>query len=143
VTIESPIFAPAIVLVLWSLVMLGWLAVTRLPAMAKAGISLTNVVGARGANLEGVVPDRVNWKAHNYAHLMEQPTLFYATVIILGVIGQGDGLNLQLAWGYVVLRIAHSIVQAVWNRVIVRFTLFSLATVALLMLAVHAAIAIL
>jgi len=143
VTIESPIFAPAIVLVLWSLVMLGWLAVTRLPAMAKAGISLTSVVGARGANLEGVVPDRVNWKAHNYAHLMEQPTLFYATVIILGVIGQGDGLNLQLAWGYVILRIAHSIVQAVWNRVIVRFTLFSLATVALLMLAVHAAIAIL
>jgi len=142
-TVSSPIFAPAIVLVLWSLVMLGWLAITRLPAMAKAGISLTNVVGARGANLEGVVPDKVNWKAHNYAHLMEQPTLFYATVIILGVIGQGDGLNLQLAWGYVILRIAHSIVQATWNRVIVRFTLFSLATAALLALAVHAAIAVL
>jgi len=139
--INSPIFAPAIVLVLWSLVMLGWLAITRLPAMAKAGISLTTVVGARGANLEGVVPDKVNWKAHNYAHLMEQPTLFYATVIILGVIGQGDGLNLQLAWGYVILRIAHSIVQATWNRVIVRFTLFSVATVALLALAVRAALA--
>jgi len=142
-TISSPIFAPAIVLVLWSLVMLGWLAITRLPAMARAGISLTNVVGARGANLEGVVPDKVNWKAHNYAHLMEQPTLFYATVIMLGVIGQGDGLNLQLAWGYVILRIAHSIVQATWNRVIVRFTLFCLSTVALLALALHAAIAVL
>ena len=139
--INSPIFAPAIVLVLWSLVMLGWLAITRLPAMAKAGISLTSVVGARGANLEGVVPDKVNWKAHNYTHLMEQPTLFYATVIILGVIGQGDGLNLQLAWGYVILRIAHSIVQATWNRVIVRFTLFSVATVALLALAVRTALA--
>jgi hypothetical protein len=142
-TINSPIFAPAIVLGLWSLVMLGWLAITRLPAMAKAGISLTNVVGARGVNLEGVVPDKVNWKAHNYAHLMEQPTLFYATVIILGVIGQGDGLNLQLAWAYVVLRIAHSIVQATWNRVIARFTLFCLSTVALLALALHAAIAVL
>jgi hypothetical protein len=140
-TVDSPIFAPAIALVLWSLFMLAWLAVTRLPAMAKAGISLVNVVGARGANLEGVVPDRVNWKAHNYAHLMEQPTLFYATVVILGVIGQGDGLNLQLAWGYVILRIAHSIVQATWNRVAVRFTLFCLSTVALLMLAVNAAIA--
>jgi hypothetical protein len=139
--IESPIFAPAIVLVLWSLVMLGWLAITRLPAMARAGVSLTSVVGARGANLEGVVPDRVNWKAHNYTHLMEQPTLFYVTVVILGLVGQGDGLNLQLAWTYVVLRIAHSIVQATWNRVIVRFTLFSVATVALLMLAVQAAIA--
>ena len=141
--IASPIFAPAIVLVLWSLVMLAWLAAARLPAMAKAGIDLTSVVGARGANLEGVVPDRVNWKAHNYAHLMEQPTLFYATVIILGVIGQGHGLNLQLAWAYVILRIAHSIVQATWNRVVVRFTLFSLATVALLALALHAAIAVL
>jgi len=139
--IESPIFAPAIVLVLWSLVMLGWLAITRLPAMARAGVSLTSVVGARGANLEGVVPDRVNWKAHNYTHLMEQPTLFYVTVVILGLVGQGDGLNLQLAWTYVVLRIAHSIVQATWNRVIVRFTLFSAATVALLVLAVNAAIA--
>lgn len=139
--IESPIFAPAIVLVLWSLVMLGWLAITRLPAMARAGVSLTSVVGARGVNLEGVVPDKVNWKAHNYAHLMEQPTLFYVTVVILGLVGQGDGLNLQLAWAYVVLRIAHSIVQATWNRVIVRFTLFSAATVALLVLAVNAAIA--
>ena len=86
--INSPIFAPAIALVLWSLFMLGWLALTRLPAMARAGVALTTVVGARGVNLEGVLPARVNWKAHNYAHLMEQPTLFYATVVILGVIGE-------------------------------------------------------
>jgi hypothetical protein len=136
--IESPIFAPAIVLVLWSLVMLAWLALTRLPAMAKVGIPLMTITGSRGVNLEGVVPDRVNWKSHNYAHLMEQPTLFYATVVILGVIGAGDGVNLQLAWGYVALRVAHSIVQATWNRVAVRFTLFSLATLALLALAVNA-----
>jgi len=140
-SIDSPIFGPAIVLVLWSLFMLGWLALTRLPAMAKAGIPLLSIVGSRGANLEGVLPDRVNWKAHNYTHLMEQPTLFYVTVVILGLVGQGDGLNLQLAWAYVILRIAHSIVQSLWNRVIVRFTLFCAATVALLMLAVHAAIA--
>jgi hypothetical protein len=137
--VSSPIFAPAIALVLWSLVMLGWLAATRLPAMAKVGIELTTIVGARGANLEGVVPDKVNWKAHNYAHLMEQPTLFYATVVILGVIGQGGGINLQLAWAYVALRIAHSLVQATWNRVAVRFTLFSLSTAALLLLAFNAA----
>ncbi len=138
-TVESPIFAPAIALVLWSLFMLGWLAVTRLPAMARAGIVLTNIVGARGANLEGVVPDRVNWKSHNYTHLMEQPTLFYATVIILGLVGAGDGINLRLAWAYVLLRVAHSIVQATWNRVAVRFALFCLSTAALLLLAINAA----
>jgi hypothetical protein len=137
--IQSPIFATAIALVLWSLLMLAWLAVTRLPAMAKAGIDLGSIVGSRGVNLDGVVPDKVNWKSHNYTHLMEQPTLFYATVIILGVAGAGDGANLMLAWVYVGLRIAHSIVQAVWNRVAVRFTLFSAATVALLLLAISAA----
>jgi hypothetical protein len=138
-SIQSPIFAPAIVLVLWSLAMLGWLALTRLPAMSKAGLDLGGAVGSRGANLEGVLPDRVNWKSHNYTHLMEQPTIFYATVIILGVTGAGDGINLTLAWAYVLLRIAHSIVQATWNRVAVRFAIFSLATTALLLLAINAA----
>lgn len=140
--VDSPIFAPAIVLVLWSLSMLVWLALTRLPAMAKAGIPLTTIVGGRGVDLEGVLPDQVNWKAHNYSHLMEQPTLFYATTIILGLIGAGDGINLQLAWAYVVLRIAHSLVQALWNRVVVRFALFGASSFVLVVLAVSAARAV-
>ena len=137
--IDSPIFAPAIALVLWSLFMLGWLAIARLPAMSKAGLRLGGLVGSRGANLEGVIPDRANWKSHNYTHLMEQPTIFYVTVVILGVIGAGDGANLQLAWAYVGLRIAHSLVQALWNRVAVRFLLFCASTLALVLLAINAA----
>ncbi len=138
-TVQSPIFAPAIVLVLWSLCMLAWLAISRLPAMSRAGIRLDSIVGGRGANLEGVIPDRVNWKSHNYSHLMEQPTLFYVTVVILALVGEGGGVNLQLAWVYVVLRIVHSLVQSLWNRVIVRFTIFGASTLALLGLAINAA----
>ena len=82
---NTNILAPAAALVLWSLVILGWLAATRLPAMKKAGVDLSTVVGARGESLEGVIPDKVNWKAHNYSHLMEQPTIFYATVFILAL----------------------------------------------------------
>lgn len=137
----SSILLPAAVLVLWSLVMLLWLAATRLPALSKAGVSLTTVVGSRGADLEGVIPDKVNWKAHNYAHLMEQPTIFYATVFILVMAGADGGINLQLAWVYVIVRIAHSIVQATWNRVAVRFTLFLISTVALFGMAVNAVLA--
>jgi hypothetical protein len=66
--IVSPIFAPAIVLVLWTLVMLVWLAAARLPALGPAGISLKTNVGGRGVDLEGLIPDRVNWKSHNYTH---------------------------------------------------------------------------
>jgi len=135
---NSPILAPAAVLVLWSLVMLGWLALTRLPAMRKAGLEFSTLVGGRGPDLQGVVPDRINWVAHNYGHLMEQPTIFYATVVILALNGAGDGINLTLAWAYVLLRILHSLVQATWNRVIVRFSVFSAATAVLLVLAINA-----
>lgn len=137
--IQSPILAPAIVLVLWSLLMLAWLAMTRLAAMSKVGIHLGNIVGSRGVNLEGVIPDRVNWKSHNYTHLMEQPTLFYVTVVILALVGQDGGVNLQLAWAYVGLRVLHSLVQSLWNRVIVRFTIFGMSTLTLLGLAINAA----
>lgn len=136
---HSPILAPAVALVLWSLVMLLWLAATRLPAMRKSGVDMGTVVGGRGVDLEGVIPDKVNWVAHNYNHLMEQPTIFYATVVILALNEAGDGINLTLAWIYVALRVVHSLVQALWNLVPVRFAVFSASSVALVALAINAA----
>ena len=136
--IQSPIFAPAIVLVLWSLVMLGWLALARLPAMAKAGLDLSNAVGSRGANLEGVLPDKVNWKSHNYTHLMEQPTVFYAAVVILALAGCGTGINLTLAWAYTALRVVHSLWQGTVNKLPVRMFLFAVSSLCLAALAINA-----
>ena len=138
----SPILGPVVALAAWSLVMMLWMYATRFPAMARKGISLKGRVGGRGAQLDGVIDDQVQWKAHNYNHLMEQPTLFYAVALTLALIGQGDGLNLAVAWAYVGLRIAHSLVQATVNVVRWRFLLFSAASVALLMLTVHAGLAL-
>ncbi len=133
-----PILAPAAVLVLWTLIMLTWMAATRLPALKKAGIDLSTTVGGRGQDLENVLPANINWKAHNYAHLMEQPTIFYATVVILALAGVGSGINLALAWAYVIIRVVHSLVQATFNRVAVRFPLFLLSTMVLLVMAINA-----
>lgn len=135
-----PILAPAAVLALWSIVMLVWMAITRFSAMPKAGIDVSKVQpGGRGQDLEGILPPNVQWKAHNYMHLMEQPTVFYAVVLILAVIGHGTGLNVTLAWAYTVLRILHSLWQALVNTIIpVRFTLFLLSSLALGWLAVNA-----
>ncbi len=128
-------------LVLWSLVMLFWMAFTRLPAMKSLGGGLKEAKpGGRGQNLEGVIPDKVNWKAHNYAHLMEQPTIFYATALILAIMGAG-ALDVLLAWTYVVLRIVHSVYQATVNVVKIRFLFFMLSTFALLVLAARAVMA--
>ncbi len=137
---DSSILAPAAVLVLWTLVMLVWMAFTRFPAIAKSGIDVKTVPpGGRGSDLEAVLPPSVNWKSHNYTHLLEQPTIFYATVLILHLIGQGGGTNTMLAWGYVGIRIVHSIWQATVNTIIpVRFGLFALSTICLLVLAINA-----
>ena len=134
----SPLLAPVVALIAWSLVVMLWMAATRLPAMRKAGLGL-NRRGGRGANLEGVLPDEVNWKAHNYQHLMEQPTIFYAIVLVLVLMGMDVAINVWLAWGYVALRIAHSIVQATINVVLYRFLLFLLSSLCLIGLTVHAA----
>ncbi|MBK8629326.1 MAG: MAPEG family protein [Sphingomonadales bacterium] len=137
---ENTILAPAAVLVFWSLVMLLWMAFTRFPAIAKSGMDIKNTPpGGRGQDLDGVLPDKVQWKSHNYAHLMEQPTIFYATVFILALSGAGGGVNTQLAWGYAILRILHSIWQATVNTIMpVRFGLFLASTGCLVALSVSA-----
>lgn len=134
---QAQILTPAAVLVVWSIVMLFWMAFTRLPALGKMGGLGKAKPGGRGQDLEGVLPDAINWKAHNYSHLMEQPTLFYATVAILAIMGAG-ALDVALAWGYVAIRIVHSIWQATVNRVPIRFALFLASTLCLIVLAIRA-----
>ena len=139
---HMPILAPAAALVLWSLVMLFWLAGTRLPAMSKIGMDLKSAApGGRGQDIDPNVPPTVAWKSHNYAHLMEQPTLFYATVMFLAISGGATDLSVYLAWGYTGLRIIHSIWQATVNTVSIRFLFFMLSTICLTILAVQAFLA--
>ena len=120
----TAILAPVIVLVGWTLVMMTWMYATRLPAMRRAGISMKGRVGSKTGSLDGRVEDSVQWKAHNYNHLTEQPTLFYAIAVALALLGAGSGIALVLAWFYVAFRIAHSLVQATVNIVTWRFLLF-------------------
>jgi hypothetical protein len=136
----SPLLGPVVALVAWTLVMFIWMYITRLSAMKRAGISLKGRVGTRGGALEGVIPDQANWKAHNYNHLMEQPTIFYAIVLTLALMHFDAPINVYLAWGYVVLRIVHSLIQATVNVVTWRFLVFILATLCLIGLTTHAAL---
>ena len=138
---EEParIIAPVVALVAWSLVMMIWLYAVRFPALARKGIALKGRVGSKGGDLDGVVEPNVQWKAHNYNHLMEQPTLFYAVCLALALLGGGDvRINVWLAWAYVAFRIAHSLVQATVNVVRWRFLFFVAASLCLIGLTVHA-----
>jgi hypothetical protein len=139
----SPILAPVVALVAWTLVIMLWMMVARRKAFAKMGLSWNTIPrGSRGANLDGKAPDEAQWPSHNYNHLMEQPTIFYAIALTLALMDFGGGINAWLAWGYVGLRIIHSIVQGTINIVAIRFSIFALASLCLLALTTHAALKI-
>ena len=140
--IESEILQPAVVLMIWTMVMWAWMYATRIPAMQKAQVDVNRLVSDPDASLDRQLPPQVQWKAHNYNHLHEQPTLFYAVAIVLAILGAGDGLNAFLAWLYVGLRVIHSIVQVTANKVMVRFVLFALSSVVLIALIVEAALVV-
>jgi hypothetical protein len=132
------ILAPVIALALWTFVMWAWLYATRIPAMAKLKI----IADPRrpGREFTEALPHQARWVADNYNHLLEQPTLFYAVALTIAFAGDGGIVDIALAWIYVVLRVVHSLIQATVNVIPVRFMVFSLASLALLTLAVRAAI---
>ena len=134
----DPLLGPVVVLVAWTLVMMIWMGASRGPALRDAGIDLRTRVGGRGQDLEGVVPPEVQWKAHNYMHLTEQPTIFYAIVFALILMGASLPITIYLAWGYTILRICHSMIQATTNVVRYRFTLFLLSSICLFALTAQA-----
>lgn len=133
------VLGPVIALAAWTMVMWLWMYATRIPAMGRAGIDSKNLVGSTPSSLDAVIEPKVQWVAHNYNHLHEAPTVFYAVALTLAVMGAGGGLAATVAWVYVGLRIAHSLVQAIVNRVIVRFALFAASTITLMVLVVLAA----
>jgi hypothetical protein len=61
--------------------------------------------------------------------------------LTLALVDTGSRLTTGLAWLYVGLRIAHSLVHAIINVIILRFALFMAASLVLLALTIRAALA--
>lgn len=135
----AAILQPAVALMAWTMVMWLWMYATRIPAMNAAKLDPDALAQDPTRTLDDILPAQVQWKAHNYNHLHEAPTLFYAACLVLAVAGQGNGISAQVAWAYVGLRVIHSLVQATVNKVVVRFVLFALSSIVLMALIYHAA----
>ena len=121
---------PAAALAAWTFVMWAWMFATRIPAIRRAGMTL-DPTHPRGEQM-ATLPAEVRWKADNFNHLFEQPTIFYPTVIIAALLPGSGPVDLGLAWTYVGLRVIHSLYQATVNTIEVRFALFFLSSLALL-----------
>jgi len=135
------LLGPVVTLISWSMIMWVWMYATRIPAIRSAKMKLDP--NAPSGEQMSMLPPKVRWKADNYNHLMEQPTIFYALAISLALLGEGNGVNLYFAWAYVVLRVIHSLIQSLINKIELRFTFFFLSNVPLFLLTFNAISALL
>lgn len=136
--VTTEILSPVIALLLLTCVVWVWMYVTRIPAINAAGMKMDENL-PNGQQMSQL-PPRVRWKADNYNHLLQQPVMFYAVAFTLALLGAGEGLNVTLAWCYVGLRVVHTLHQTLWNKIEVRFVLFTLSTLFLIALIIRAAL---
>ncbi len=128
--------APVLALIAWTFFMQFWLYASRIPAMRKAEVNLEDVRQGRPVN---ALPPKVTRVADNFNHLHEQPTVFYALALAAQVAGATDLVSLHLAWGYVAIRILHSLIQATVNIISIRFLVFNISSFLLIALLVKTA----
>lgn len=121
------------------------------PGFALAG--LTFVVMAemyrrrfRQMRRERITPDAVATSAQaaqrltdsaasdNFRNLLELPVLFYAAVLLAYATGLASTDVQVLAWLFVALRVVHSAIQCIGNRVVLRFIAFICGALVLIML---------
>lgn len=70
--------------------------------------------------------------SNNLKNLFEMPILFYAGVLLSLILMVQDTLLVILAWGFVILRIAHSVIQCSYNDVNHRFAVYAISCLFLL-----------
>lgn len=128
------ILTPVLLLICWTFIVMIWLYATRIPAMRALGIRAGKL--KRKGDLDAL-PVSAQQVADNFNHLHEQPTVFYALAFYSQIMGTGDSTNVALAWAYVGLRVAHSLVQCTFNYVPLRFLLFVTSSSMLMAIAVR------
>lgn len=131
---ESAILHPVLALIAWTFVMWTWMYATRIPAIQRANIDMDELSRTGGPL---VMPPEVARIADNYNHLHEQPTIFYALVLCAAMLGAVDAMQIALAWGYVAVRIVHSLIHATRNIIFLRFLVFAIGSLILLTLLLH------
>ncbi len=89
-----------------------------------------------------VVPDNISLASHNLKNLFELPVLFYAVCLYLFISDSVDGIYLFTAWWFFALRVIHSVIHCSYNKVEHRFAAYVLASIALWVMVLRAALSL-
>ena len=124
---DVSIFAPMAALVALTFLVLLLIPIKRFRAAFAGEITGEDFRFGESAR----VPGHVSIPNRNYMNLLELPMLFYVLCLSLYVTHTVTALELDLAWAYVALRIAHSAVHLTMNHIFTRLTIFALSNVVL------------
>src|SRR5687768_1779295 len=72
--------------------------------------------------------------ADNFRNLFELPVLFYFALATAALTSQVTVVTIVLAWAFVALRVAHSVIHCTYNKVMHRFQVYLLGAAVLLLL---------
>lgn len=125
----KPILIPLLVQVLLTFLVWIYLYAWRIPEIRRKKIDPQRLKDR--ATAHQLLPDSAS-ASNNLKNLFELPVLFYTAVLLSLVLMIQDPALVQLAWGFVLLRIVHSVVHCTYNNVNHRFVAYALSSLFLL-----------
>jgi hypothetical protein len=127
---NNPLYLPILIQASLSIIILFWLAWSRVSRIAKHGIKEIRKTG---------FPVHVNNASDNFKNQFEVPVIFYALCFFFIVSGGVTQAVVIAAWTFVVFRIIHALIQLTKNVIFpwrfLTFLVSALAIVALLIIA--------
>ena len=125
----KPILLPLLVQVLLTFAVWVYMFAWRIPEITRKGIDPQRLQDR--ARAHELLPDSAN-ASNNLKNLFELPILFYTAILLSLVLMIQDPLLVQLAWGFVFLRIVHSVIHCTYNNVNHRFAAYAVSSLLLL-----------
>jgi hypothetical protein len=136
---QAAIFGPFFATVFLTFLVCVYMYVRRINFITASKISPKDLA-VPGA-LARLSPPAVSNPSDNLKNLFEIPVIFYALALYLFATRQVDSVYVATAWVFVAFRALHSAVHCTFNLVMLRFYLYLIATLAVWLMAIRAALA--
>ena len=127
----NPILLPLLTMVFLTFAVWVYLFALRIPEIKRRRINPEDLKDRAEAHQLLTVSAAAS---NNLKNLFEVPVLFYVAAMLAMLLLIQDGLLVLLAWGFVILRIVHSIIQCTYNRVMHRFIVYLISCLFLVFL---------
>lgn len=135
---QTAIFGPFLAAMGLTAGVWAYMYVKRISFIQRSGVTPEEL--AVPGRLAEITPPEVSNPSDNLKNLFEIPVLFYALALYLYVTGQVDGPYVAAGWVFVGFRALHSGVHCTVNRVMLRFTLYLVSTLAVWFMLARAAL---